>query len=475
MRAVRRQGNDRTVSVGRRPGRVAILVVCLAFVLCAGLTKRHVVSWNDASRFATVDALVADHSFAIDGSAYTAATGDKIRVRGRTFSDKPPLLSALGAVVAAVLGTIGISLRRTPETAIYLITLLTVGTAFTIGCAYAFAFQRRLGFDERRSAAVAAATGLGTLALPYATVFTNHVPAGVAGLAGTYYLMFERTRPRGAILAGLCLSLAYAFDPGAVVFAVLAIVMLAGSPPRTIALFMAACVPVVALQVGYNFIVTGSALPPIFNHAVWSDPSLPEYIAPATPLVTRFSLPSYLSFVLEQSIGSKGLFVFTPLAAVGVFGLVKMWRAGADLRRLATAIAATAIVLFGLIVVFQNDEFSRNFGERRYVDIAFLGCTSLGVACASVRGALGSIVVRIAVGASVLIAALGTVAPFAGGYNQSGFVFAWQELGTIAHRNVAQACEDVFAACVLLALVLWLMRGALVDERSSRATFHQPI
>jgi len=37
--------------------------------------------WNDASRFATVDALVADHSFAIDGSGYAAATGDKIRVR----------------------------------------------------------------------------------------------------------------------------------------------------------------------------------------------------------------------------------------------------------------------------------------------------------------------------------------------------------------------------------------------------------
>jgi hypothetical protein len=464
------------VSIGRPPGRVALLLVCFAFVLCAGLTKRHVVSWNDASRFATVDALVADHSFAIDGSAYTAATGDKIRVRGKTFSDKPPLLPALGAAVGLALGTVGISLRRTPETAIYLITLLTVGAAFTIGCWYAFAFQRRLGFDERRSAAVAAATGLGTLALPYATVFTNHVPAGAAGLAGTYYLMFERTRARGAILAGLCLSLAYASDPGAVVFVVLAAVMLAGSPPRTIALFIAACVPVVALQVGYNFVVTGSPLPPIFNHAVWSDPSLPEYIAPATPIVTRFALPSYLGFAVEQLIGSKGLFVFTPLAAVGVFGLVMMWRAGAELRRLATAIAATAVVLFVLIIVFQNDEFSRNFGERRYVDLAFVGCTSLGVAFAAARGALGALAVRVAVGASVLIAALGTVAPFAGGYNQSGFVFAWQELGTIAHRNLAQACEDVIAAWVLLALMLWLMRGALprgAGDREPRPTLRR--
>ncbi len=463
------------MSIGDRPGRVAILVVCLAFVMCAALTKRHVVSWNDASRFATVDALVADHSFAIDGSGYAAATGDKIRVRGRTFSDKPPLLSALGAVVAGALGTAGISLRRTPETAIYLITLSTVGAAFTIGCWYAVAFQRRLGFDERRSAAVAGATVLGTLALPYATVFTNHVPAGVAGLAGTYYLMFERTRVRGALLAGLCLSLAYAFDPGAVVFAVLAAVMLAGSPPRTIALFVAACVPVVALQVGYNFIVTGSPLPPIFNHAVWSDPTLPEYMPPTTPIVTQFTLPSYLQFAAEQLIGSKGLFVFTPLAAVSVFGVVTMWRAGAELRRLGSAIAATAVVLFVLIVVFQNDEFSRNFGERRYVDIAFVGCTPLGVAFAAVRGALGSLVVRIAVGASVLIAALGTVAPFAGGYNQSGFVFAWQELGTIAHRNPSQACEDVIAACVLLALMLWLMRGAFAGETSPRARLHQPI
>ena len=74
----------------------------LALLVCAGVTKRHPTSWNDISRWATVDALVSDRTFAIDGSPFAAATGDKIRARGRTFSDKPPLLALSGAGVAEV-------------------------------------------------------------------------------------------------------------------------------------------------------------------------------------------------------------------------------------------------------------------------------------------------------------------------------------------------------------------------------------
>lgn len=442
----------------------ALCVFAVALLLCAGLTKRHAVSWNDGSRLATIDALVSDRSFAIDGSPFAAATGDKIRVRGRTFSDKSPLLALMGAGVASALQPFGISLRRTPGPAIYLITLLTVGVWYALGCTYAFAFQRRLGFGDRRSAAVAAATGLATLALPYATVLANHVPAGAAGLAGCYHLMFERERARGLLLSGLFLSLAYAFDPAAVVFVVLAGVMLAGVSAPRLALFCLALLPVVIAQVAYNVDVTGSALPPIFNPAVWNDRSLPEYQPLSTPVVGLYSAGQYLRFVFDLLLGNKGLFVFTPLAAVCAYGVAVMWGKGAAWRRLALAIAGTSLTLFLLIVFFQNDEGSRNFGERRYVDVFFVACMSLGVAFQAVRGALAATAVRLAVGASLLIAGLGAIAPFGGAAGQGGFAYAAADFAAIAVRNRPQAVEDVLGISLALGLVLWLMRGAVIGR-----------
>jgi hypothetical protein len=443
-------------------------VFCVALLVCAGLTKRHVTSWNDGSRWATVDALVTDHTFAIDGSPLGKGTGDKIRARGHTFSDKPPLLALMGAGIGLALQPLGISLRATPELAVYLITLLTVGVWYAIGCTYAFAFQLRLGFDRRRSAAVAAATGLATLALPYATVLTNHVPAGAAGLAGCYHLMFERDRFRGPLLGAFFLAIAYAFDPAAVVFVVAAAVLLAGLPAQRLAIFVLGALPVVIAQVGYNLDVTGSVLPPIFNPAVWSDRSLPEYIAPSTPIVTFYAPVDYLRFVFDLLVGNKGLFAFTPLAAVCAYGVAAMWKRGAETRRLAVAISATCLALFVLIVFFQNDEGSRNFGERRYVDIFFLACTSLGVAFETVRTALGAAAVRFAVAASVIIAGLGAVAPFGGRAGQDGFAFAAAEFATIAHRNLGQAIEDVVGLALIVILVLWSLRGVVTDVPAQR-------
>jgi hypothetical protein len=168
------------------------------------------------------------------------------------------------------------------------------------------------------------------------------------------------------------------------------------------------------------------------------------------------------------------LFVFTPLAAVCVYGLVVMWKQGTQRRRLALAIAATWLTLFLLIVFFQNDEGSRNFGERRYVDVFFVACTSLGVAFGAVRGALAATAVRLAVGASLLIAGLGAIAPFVGLAGQGGFAYASAEFVRIALRNRSQAIEDVLGISLVLVLVLWLMRGAVIGPIAPRGASTSP-
>jgi len=133
--------------------RTTIVIFLVALASCAALTKSHVTSWSDRSRVATVDALTSRGTFVISGSPFARNLGDQITFRGKTYSDKPPLLSLLATGVVLGAAPFGVSLQHTPATAIYLMTLLTVGVWFAIGCAYAYAFQRLLGYERRIAAA----------------------------------------------------------------------------------------------------------------------------------------------------------------------------------------------------------------------------------------------------------------------------------------------------------------------------------
>jgi hypothetical protein len=437
--------------------RILVCVVLGALVLCAMLTKTHVVSWNDGSRIATVDALTADHTFRIDGSSFAATLGDKIRFGGRTYSDKPPLLAVLGAGVALIVAPFGISLRQTPGAAIYLVTLFTVGVAFAVGCGYAYAFQRRLGFGPRTASAVAVLTGVGTLTLPYATVLTNHVPCGAAALAGCYHLVRAREGAlRHAALAGGFFSCAYAFDAAGAVFAIAAAILLWGAPAAAWLLGVAAGIPLVALQLAYNLSISGSIIPTVFNAAVWNDPSLPLHDW-SNQIFQVFSPADYAGFIASLLIGTRGLFSFTPLMLVAAYGFFRMWHMPGLDRQIVVAVTVTTVVYFLLIVFLQNDQAARNFGERRFVDLFFVLCIGLGPALGSVRTGLGLTLVRLAVVASIAIAALGTVAPFGGAPGESGFAFGSVELAALVRRAPLQATVDAVLLVTAIVLVLRLI------------------
>lgn len=436
--------------------RTTIAVFAVAFVLCALLTKTHVTSWNDGSRIATVDALTANKTLAIDGSPFAVNMGDKILFRGRHYSDKPPLLSLCAAGVAVLAAPLGITLRHTPGTAIYLITLLTVGIWFAVGCCYAYAFQRLLGFSPRVGAAVAALSGVGTLALPYAIVLTNHVPCGAAVLAGCYHLIRGRDGGRvHDVLAGVFFALAYAFDASGIVLATAGAVLLWRAPARRWALCIGAGVPIVVLQLVYNTLVSGSILPTAFTASVWTE--FPHKPGAAPQPFELLSAGDYARHAANLLFGGKGLLSYTPLVLVAGYGVVVMQRAGGLMRRVAHAIVVATAIYFVMILTLQNDFAAQNYGERRYVDVFFLMAVAIGPALTSVRGRLAVAGTRLCIVLSVCIAALGTVAPFGGAQGQSGFSFGSTEFAALMRRAPIQAGIDVLMLIVIIALVLWLV------------------
>lgn len=448
--------------------RLAAVFVA-AFVLIALVTKPYVLSWNDGSRLATVDALVSEHTFAIDHARFAAATHDKYVHDGHTYSDKPPALAVQGAAVATALAPLGIGLGTQPGRAIYLITLLTVGLWFALGCAYAFAFARLLGADAQQAALVAALTGVGTLVFPYATLLINHVPAGATALAGAYHLMRAREDGRRAVAAGGFLSLAYAFDAAAVVLALLAVVMLWGAPARRWLAVGLAAVPVVALQLAFNVAVSGALGPPAMNPSSWSDPSSPFHRP--DPSIVFFSQPlDYAKYAAYVLVGGKGLIPYTPLILVCAYGFVRLYAAGGALRRFAVAVGITWLVYVALIVGFTNDYGALNYGQRRYVDLLFLACVGLTPALAAVSSPFAVFAVRALFVASLAMATLGAVEPFGGAAGDAGYAVAAREFAGLAHRAPVQAALDLALLAVIIVLVLRSWPSAPSRDRARIAS-----
>ena len=446
--------------------RTLVAVFCAAFVLCALVTKPRTTSWNDASRLATIDALVSSRTVAIDASPFAAKTADKYRYRGHTYSDKPPALALQGAAVAAVLAPLGITLARRTEPAIYLITLFTVGFWFALGCAYAFAFQRLLGSERRLAVLVAAVTGVGTLALPYATVLSNHVPSGAAALAGVYHLVRARDgRPWHAALGALFLTLSYAFDAAAIVFAIAAVVLLWGASARVWTAFILACIPVIAAQFAFNASVSSGWGPPAMNQETWSDPASRFHRAVASQFPFD-SAGGYLRYAVYVLVGAKGLFSYTPLVLLCGYGFARTWRAPAT-RRIALAIVATFAVYFVLIVGFTNDYGALNYGERRYVDVFFVLCVGLGPAIAALQSGPAALAARLVVTWSIVFAMLGVVAPFGEPRGVSGAAFAVQQFERLAHRAPLQFVLDALALAVIVFLVQRSWSSAAAPTRGS--------
>src|SRR5437016_2284012 len=102
------------------------LVLLAATVIAAGSALPYASSSNDGSRLATVEAIVDQRTLAIDDSIYVKpapltrpdrpavynpdvdgidqrGTGDKVRINGHYYSDKPPVPAILLAGLYALL------------------------------------------------------------------------------------------------------------------------------------------------------------------------------------------------------------------------------------------------------------------------------------------------------------------------------------------------------------------------------------
>ena len=130
--------------------------------------------WNQNTHFALTRAIVEQRSLAID--RYAHATGDLAKKDGHFFCDKAPGLSLAGAIPYGALT----SIAGVPKTigglgwASWMATVFAVGVPSACGVVALAFLLGALGLRAGPRCLLAAAWGLATLALPYATLFYSH-------------------------------------------------------------------------------------------------------------------------------------------------------------------------------------------------------------------------------------------------------------------------------------------------------------
>lgn len=349
---------------GAQPGRPWRRLVLAAFALVLLFaTKPEPLSWADASRLGTIQAIVEDHSLALDDTAYLWQ-GDKVKVGDHYYSHQPPMMALLGALPYAALHAAG---RGIDDPGTYrILTLCLVGLPLLLGLAALGRLARRFGATEGEAALAIGLAAFTTLALPYALVLNQH---GLA--AGLVLLGLEAIVRRRLALAGFLLSLASAVDLTALFMAAagaLAVVWPPRAPgedaarPRLLDLvpYVVWALPPIALYLGINRAIVGDFKPVGLHVEAFQYPLSPFVLMSLTGGGAADPEGAQAAYALGALFGPSGLFLLSPALLLAVFaGLRALGRPAARSLALAVLVGAAGIATYYIVS-------SRNFGGSSF-------------------------------------------------------------------------------------------------------------
>ena len=332
---------------------LALVAWLCAAVACALLVVRtgSYVSTNPASRMATIDAVVHDHTYVIDKSKFKW-TIDRVMYDGHNYSSKPPLLSTVGAgVYWALTKTTDMSLREAKQRdrAVFWITLIMGGVPHLVVMLFGYRCLRWFAPDPRSGALAFACLALGQLGLTFATTLNNHVPSAAAALAAFYYAFGLRrghlAGNRYFVFAGLAAGLAPPLDLGAVFLsAALGLYLLVWDPKRTLMWFVPAALVPVIVHLGLTWWVMGSPLP------VYMRPELYDYPGSywKNPKQNDALDEPRLKYLFHAVLGHHGLLSMTPVLLFSVYAMARtvIKREAGRLEALVVGVPLIVMIVF---------------------------------------------------------------------------------------------------------------------------------
>ena len=271
------------------------------------------IAGPDTSRLALAESLVERNSLFIDQS-YFSYTGDHVRIEGKRFSDKAPLLSLYLAIPYAVLNKVlGLSFNTNPQTCHYILTILSSGLSTLALMYYLLLLLRREGASDKTISILLLSMYYSTILMPYSFTINNHTPAIAMILASWHY-----SKSGKPFLAGIIASFAASVDLASV-FVLLPLVLSDRNRVRIIV----GGIPAALLFMAWNLMTAGSIIP----HSM--RPELFQYEGSITAPAVQGSgimhenISAYFQYLFHYLIGSRGLFFYSPACLIGLYGMLK--------------------------------------------------------------------------------------------------------------------------------------------------------
>jgi hypothetical protein len=323
------------------------------WVLAAGLALALSYAWPmqgggnaQNSQYALIKAL-ASGTPTIDRTRYETgdiATNDIVHFRGHVYSNKAPGLAFVALPAYIVLRAAGVSTTGDPTRMLWALGLcgVVLPGVLLVLLVRAVAEAMEPGFGT----ITAVALGVGTLILPFATIFYAHVLAAFLAFAAFAVLWHERRGPSrlsvvflGGVVAGLAVT---AENADGIIVAVL----LLYAASRAV-LFRRALTYTAGILVG---------VVPLLAYNWWAFGSIVRfsYLIGAGGDLAGHPHPSLL-VMLQSLVSRTGLLTLAPVLIAGFAGTVILYRRGSR---------AEALVIVGTtaLMVLYVSSFGPSFG-----------------------------------------------------------------------------------------------------------------
>ena len=303
----------------------------------------HLPLANEQSRLNLVYAIVFHGTLKVD--EYRDNTIDMAYYKGHYYCDKAPGLSFLAVPFMWALKPLYLRVVATRPMRFFLtiycprfFALCLPSAAFGV---LFYLFLRRAGAGQRYSLALALAYGLGTLALPYSSMFYGHQLGTALGFGAFMLLAAHKDKPRATgpcacagLLAGYAAVVEYPMAAVAVILGFY--VMLTRERVREWAVFAAAGLAAAACLMAYNYACFDS--PFVLAYAFEKTDHFRSHHAEG---LVGLSLPRLKQLYVAALSSHRGIFFLSPFLLLSPFG---WWRMVWDRRWRIEAWVSLAVV-----------------------------------------------------------------------------------------------------------------------------------
>ena len=304
--------------------RMLIMLVPLLLVLC--FTKSDVGSPNDAARMATIQALGEHFTFNLDNSILKYDVDIQMR-NGHRISDKPPMLQFLGAVLYRPLYLMGITFNHHYSWVYWILTFLLSGVPFIFLCYLINKWLVYCGcLSEKYVQWIV--IWLGTLLLPWAVTFNNHVLTATLIASGLTLFLYdakvEKVKDVQFLWSGFLLAFAITLElPTGGLSWFCGLLWLGVMNRRRLGYFLVGSLVPLLIHAALNMTQTGDLIPAYlhkeyyqFAGSYWGSPQAYQ----------RLFGKNILTQYFHMLFGYRGLFLFCPVLILGGIEIIRAWR-----------------------------------------------------------------------------------------------------------------------------------------------------